>query len=71
MENKFTKIQNTIDAMLASGQQVPPALMDAYAKIIQQEIAVASATDKSSPASQDYYDSIVKHEDYSTITKIH
>ncbi len=34
MENKFTKIQNTIDAMLASGQQVPPALMDAYAKII-------------------------------------
>lgn len=69
MENKFTKIQNTIDAMLASGQQVPPALMDAYAKIIQQEIAVASATDKSSPASQDYYDSIVKHEDYSTITK--
>lgn len=69
MENKFTKIQNTIDAILASGQQIPPALMDAYAKIIQQEIAVASATDKSAPASQDYYDSIVKHEDFSTITK--
>lgn len=69
MENKFTKIQNTIDAMLSSGQQIPPALMDAYAKIIQQEIAVASATDKSAPASQDYYDSIVKHKDFTTITK--
>lgn len=66
MENKFTKIQTTIDAILASGQQIPPALMDVYAKIIQQEIVSA---DKSSPASRDYYNSIVKHEDYSVITK--
>ena len=56
MENKFTKIQTTIDAMLASGQQIPPALMDAYAKIIKQEMV--SADD--APAKRDYYSMIIK-----------
>ena len=65
MENKFTKIQTTIDAMLASGQQIPPALMDAYAKIIKQEMV--SADD--APAKRDYYSMIIKNEDYSAITK--